>query len=232
METENELTIDWGKLAVIFLCGRMGCGKSTAIEAIVRNSAENGVHDWVVAFTPTMYTGEFSFIPKEACFEFGDGSKLLKMYSQIQAYKKRCALKNKTAKLKRGLCIISDCMGNNSKLMNRLEFVNYFITSRHFGPIDLLIDGQRHTAVVPAVRQLATHVFIWKTSSPAQIKSLYQFAGGHCENQKEFRSILKAATKKPYYCLLYRKDAVEPYMSFCFEIPKPFKLSYKLPFRV
>ena len=159
-------------------------------------------------------------------------SKCTCKYDQIQQYKKRCAGKDKKATLSRGLCIISDCMGSNSKLMNRLEFVNYFITTRHFGPIALLIDGQRHTAVVPAVRQLATHVFIWKTSSPAQIKSLCQFAGGHCENHKEFRALLKRATEEPYFCLLYRKDAAEPYVSFKFEPANAFKLSYTLPFRL
>ena len=92
----SDLTLEWGKLAVIFLCGRMGCGKSTAIQEIVRNSTENKVHDWVVAFTPTQYTGEFSYLPSSAIFEFGDGTKLLKMYNQIQQYKKRCAAKNKT----------------------------------------------------------------------------------------------------------------------------------------
>ena len=84
-EPQQNLTISWSKLAVIFLCGRMGCGKSTAIESIVRNSAVNKVNDWVVAFTPTQYTGEFSYLPQNAIFEFGDGSTLLKMYLQVRS---------------------------------------------------------------------------------------------------------------------------------------------------
>lgn len=227
--------LDWGRLGVVYLLGKMGCGKSTAIEAIVRQSAATKTHSWVVCFSPTTHGNSFGFLPDEAIHAFSV-EKFLGIYRQIAAYKDRCKAEKKKPKLSRGLIILSDCVGLNSRLMFQPEFVNAFISSRHYGPIDLIIDSQVYTGVPPTVRNLASHVLIWRTRGTAQTKQLHTFAGGGCENHKEFKKLLDVATEEPHSCLVYTAAAdtrEEMYQSFTFQYPiPPFKLRFKLPFTI
>ena len=232
---EDGWTIDWGKLFVCYLLGRQGCGKSTMIKEIVRQSLESKTHAWYCAMTPTRHAGEFDYLDPDSVVEFTP-EKFLSIFEQIKKYRERCAKDKKKPTLKRGLLILSDTCGSNQRLMFRPDFVNAFICLRHYGPIDLIVDSQVYTGCPPVFRSLCTPICAWRVQGSAQTKQLYTFMGGMVDGgHREFRRLLNEATEEDYSVLVYTANQPtfeKSYMSFKPDIEKDFRVRYKLPFKI
>ena len=228
------LTLEFGKCCICSFFGRMGAGKSQMIKSLTYQASKCGVYSWILVMCPTKFNNDYDYLPDEAVVAFSP-DKFLKVFEDIGRYRSQCQAKGKKADLRRGLIVLDDTVGSNQKLMYRPAFVNAFVTCRHFGPIDLWTTAQYYTGVPPVVRSLTNYCFVWRTQGQGQLKGMYTFAGGMCENYKHFRQLLNDTTKKPYSCLVYRSnqpDFESSYISFSPEMAPNFKLNYKLPFKI
>ena len=235
VEEDSGWNIEWGKLFVGYLLGRQGAGKSNMIKNIVRQSVESKTHAWYCAMTPTRHAGEFDYLDPASVVEFSP-EKFLSIFTQIKAYREKCAKDKKKCKLSRGLLILSDTCGANQRLMFRPDFINAFICLRHYGPIDLIVDSQVYTGCPPVFRSLCTHICMWRTQGSSQTKKLHTFAGGMVDGgHKEFRRVLNEATSEDYSVLVYtanRPSFEKSYMSFVPKLADDFRVTYKLPFKI
>ena len=145
----------------------------------------------------------------------------------------KCKHEGKDCKLQRGLILLDDCMGANTKLIYKPAFVNAFVTCRHFA-VDIWMTAQYFTGLPPVVRSLINYSFIFRSQGLQQMKGLFEFAGGMCYNGfKEFEKIMNEYTKEEYACCVYNANSREycdSYCSFKADIPPEFKLAYRLPF--
>ena len=80
------------------------------------------------------------------------------------------------------------------------------------------------------------YVWIWPTTNPSVTKPLYAFVGGRCDSHRHFVEVLNEATKDDDYAVLVvrpqAKTFSETYTSFVPELAPPFKLKFRLPFKV
>ena len=79
------------------------------------------------------------------------------------------------------------------------------------------------------------YVWVWNKTNPSVTKPMYKFVGGGCENHRRFVQTLSSATSEPYSVLVVKpreKTFEKMYTSFTPEMAPPFKLNYKLPFKI
>ena len=80
------------------------------------------------------------------------------------------------------------------------------------------------------------YVWVWNTTNPSVTKPLHAFVGGRCDSHRHFVKVLNEATQHDDYAVLVVKPQAKTfegtYTSFVPEMVKPFKLKYKLPFKI
>ena len=240
---ESELVLDYGKICCQYFVAPMGSGKTEAIKSLIHSAAKTGIYKWFLVMSPTRLSGEWDCLPDEAVVSFSP-EKMISIYRQIRKYREKCHKEGKKAIKKRGCVILDDCIGSAQKLWHYAgkkggdpedNFLNCFIQTRH-SAIDIWISSQTYCGAVPSVRNLMNYVWIWNSTNPSVTKPLHAFVGGRCDSHRHFVKVLNEATQHDDYAVLVVKPQAKTfegtYTSFVPEMVKPFKLKFKLPFKV
>lgn len=161
--------------------GSCGSGKTHLTKWLISHLAHKGQFQHCILFSNTAcMSSDYDYIPDEYQFSQYDDEILLQ-YMQIQ----------KDNRKSKGLVIFDDVLGQAN--MNSRVLLQLATQFRHYN-ISIILVSQWVTRIPASMRELSTHVFLFKQNTKLAYENTYDSFGGYFNNWKEWKNFIDNAT--------------------------------------
>jgi hypothetical protein len=186
------------------LVGQCASGKTHCLKYIHYLYAHQKHFKFGITFTPTSFTGDYSWAPKRSIRDFDE--EYFKQYIMSLRQKTEAGVEKhgKGWKLPRNYVIFDD---NNGILSQSPFMINFISTHRHTNTTVFILSQllTARGAVSTTMRANTSIALMWPTSNHQCLKGLYENFGG-AMTREQFEKALDNCRKRKYSCLVLKNS--------------------------
>ena len=212
------------------LVGACASGKTYMLKYIHYRYGKQKHFKFGVTYTPTAYTGDYSWAPERSIMAFNEAHFEAYMDNLKKKVEEGVAKHGKGFKLPHNYVIFDD---NNGTLTASPFMINFISTHRHTSTTVFML-SQLLTArgsVSTSVRANTSFALMWPTASKKDLKGLIDTYSGEMTPQ-EFKDALSSCRSREFSCLVLKNSAKNVTVQEQFttikagEFPEDFQLNF------